>query len=136
MFHRAELQKVLLDQLQTSHTIQLRKRLASYSLSSDSGGAIEVHFHDGTAATCDVLVGADGIRSAVRGAMCTQLAIEAQASRKTEEAAHLRACISELHSGYVIHRTLIHKANLSEDDAKDPVFNKLGMSVVSDLMLA
>ncbi|KAI0723589.1 FAD/NAD(P)-binding domain-containing protein [Earliella scabrosa] len=126
-FHRAELQKVLLDDLQTSHTIRLGKRLASYTHTQD-GQAVELHFQDGTTATCDVLVGADGIRSAVREAMFTQLASAAQESGKAEEAADLRACIPELFSGFVIYRTLIHKASLPQEDGKHPAFNKAGIS--------
>ena len=124
---------MLLDDLQTSHTIRLGKRLASYTHSQD-GQAVELHFQDGTTATCDVLVGADGIRSAVREAMFTQLASAAQESGKAEEAADLRACIPELFSGFVIYRTLIHKASLPQEDGKHPALNKAGISAVSDAL--
>ena len=129
-FHRADLQKVLLDHVQTSHAIHLCKRLASYTPTQDEQ-AVVLHFQDGATATCNVLVGADGIRSAVREAMFTQLARAAQDSGRTEEAAGLKACIPPVLSGYVTYRSLIHKADLPDDDVQHPVFNRAGMSVVS-----
>jgi salicylate hydroxylase len=48
----------------------LGKRLISYSQPLD--GPIEMTFTDGTTATCDVMIGCDGIKSAVRRHMYQQ----------------------------------------------------------------
>ncbi|MFS8098384.1 FAD-dependent monooxygenase [Lentzea alba] len=56
---RITLRQVLLDGLD----VQFGKRFERY----EQNGAITLHFEDGTTAECDVLVGADGIRSRVRG---------------------------------------------------------------------
>lgn len=52
-------------------SIHTSARLVSYMRSSDveTGSPITLHFADGTTATADVLIGADGIRSAVRSTM-------------------------------------------------------------------
>jgi 2-polyprenyl-6-methoxyphenol hydroxylase-like FAD-dependent oxidoreductase len=55
---RITLRQVLLDGLD----VQFGKRFARY----EQGKNIKLHFEDGTTAECDVLVGADGIRSRVR----------------------------------------------------------------------
>ncbi|WP_189159663.1 FAD-dependent oxidoreductase [Lentzea pudingi] len=57
---RITLRQVLLDGLD----VRFGKRFERYE---HDGGAITLHFEDGTTAECDVLVGADGIRSRVRG---------------------------------------------------------------------
>lgn len=55
---RITLRQVLLDGLD----VQFGKRFARY----EQGDVITLHFEDGSTAQCDVLVGADGIRSRVR----------------------------------------------------------------------
>jgi 2-polyprenyl-6-methoxyphenol hydroxylase-like FAD-dependent oxidoreductase len=55
---RITLRQVLLDGLD----VQFGKRFERY----EENGEITLHFEDGTTASCDVLVGADGIRSRVR----------------------------------------------------------------------
>ncbi|MFD9704126.1 FAD-dependent oxidoreductase [Lentzea sp. NPDC059081] len=55
---RITLRQVLLDGLD----VRFGKRFVRY----EQGDAITLHFEDGTTAGCDVLVGADGIRSRVR----------------------------------------------------------------------
>ena len=53
------------------YTVHTSARLVSYMRSSDveTGSPITLHFADGTTATADVVIGADGIRSAVRSTM-------------------------------------------------------------------
>ncbi|KDR79470.1 hypothetical protein GALMADRAFT_1241914 [Galerina marginata CBS 339.88] len=60
-FHRAELQQVLLDSL--SGYLHLSHRLISYE---EIGEEVIIQFEGGKTATCDLLVGMDGIKSTVR----------------------------------------------------------------------
>lgn len=61
--HRAEFQAALADALGRQH-LHLGARLAHLARGAD--GRATAHFADGRAATGDILIGADGIRSAVR----------------------------------------------------------------------
>ncbi|TFK64958.1 FAD/NAD(P)-binding domain-containing protein [Pluteus cervinus] len=67
-FHRADFQKVLLNRLPAACRIHCSKRLKSYTQNGLSSGpnSIELFFEDGSSSTCDVLLGADGLKSAVR----------------------------------------------------------------------
>ncbi|KAH9910665.1 uncharacterized protein BXZ73DRAFT_108668 [Epithele typhae] len=73
--HRANMVRVLVRHLPAHCTVHTTKRLVSYNPPSRSStatsGAYTLHFADGTHASADVLVGADGIKSAVRSAMYT-----------------------------------------------------------------
>ena len=66
---RATLRGILLDGL--SDAISFGKRLSTYESTADS---VTARFADGSTATGDVLVGADGLRSAVRAQRAPQLA--------------------------------------------------------------
>ena len=61
--HRAEFQKILLNQALKCARLHLSSRLVSYTEHLDS---VHLEFIDGSKRTCDLLVGADGIKSAVR----------------------------------------------------------------------
>ncbi|PYH92007.1 FAD/NAD(P)-binding domain-containing protein [Aspergillus ellipticus CBS 707.79] len=70
-FHRAHLQRLLLDSLPDRVDLQLRKRIVSVRVKSSSSAADEgvvIGFQEGTTVEADLLVGADGIHSAVRWA--------------------------------------------------------------------
>lgn len=58
--HRADLQNVLVKHSNTR--IHLSHRLSAF----EEGEEIHLHFENGKAATCDFLVGMDGIKSVVR----------------------------------------------------------------------
>ncbi|MGA4729691.1 FAD-dependent monooxygenase [Micromonospora taraxaci] len=63
--HRAELHRVLHDRaVAEGVTFAYGKRLVD---AEQTGDGVTAHFGDGTSATADVLVGADGVRSTVRG---------------------------------------------------------------------
>ncbi|KAI0637469.1 hypothetical protein C8Q77DRAFT_1086146 [Trametes polyzona] len=75
--HRADMVDVLVAHLPSSCTVHTSKRLLSYTEDrtqapkSDAGDHTQytLHFADGTSARADVLIGGDGIKSAVRRTM-------------------------------------------------------------------
>ena len=69
LYHRAHFLDVFIKRL-PPHMAHVGKRLVSYSQPVD--GPIELTFTDGTTATCDVMIGCDGIKSAVRRTMYQQ----------------------------------------------------------------
>ncbi len=66
-FHRAHFVDALVEHL-PNDIAHFGKRLTSYSQSGQSG-PIALQFADGSSASCDILVGCDGIKSAVRHSM-------------------------------------------------------------------
>ena len=104
-FHRADFQKVLLRRLPTSHRIYCSKRLRSYE--QRHGGPITLLFEDGTSTFCDVLVGADGIKSAVRRSLLGEKASKAQSQNNWSEAVDITALIEPAWSGTNAYRALI-----------------------------
>ena len=123
-FHRADVQKVLLSHLDPHRTIHLSKRLVSFNQPASGGGPVELFFQDGTSATCDVLVGCDGLRSVVRGHMYSRLADEASKAGRDDEATELRSHIPAVSSGSVVYRAVIQRHLLNPDVAANPVFNR------------
>ncbi|KAF4763935.1 hypothetical protein HAV15_001309 [Penicillium sp. str.  len=66
-FHRADLQKLLLESLPAKVTLKLGKRVKSVNIQSpQEGGCVLLAFEDEITFKADLLVGADGIHSAVR----------------------------------------------------------------------
>lgn len=61
--HRADVQEVLLRHISPSIQFHLARRLKTYRRTKHG---IELDFNNGETAVCDLLVGADGINSAVR----------------------------------------------------------------------
>ncbi|KAJ7625713.1 hypothetical protein FB45DRAFT_922131 [Roridomyces roridus] len=103
--HRADFQKVLLRHLPKSCRIACSKRLRSYA--QREGGPTELLFEDGSRVFCDVLVGADGLKSAVRGTMLNERASWMQAQGRAREAAEVASCIEPVWSGDIAYRSLI-----------------------------
>ena len=115
-FHRAQLQKFLVDHLRSADKIiHVSKRLVSYSEPSYPAEPIVMQFTDGTSATCDVLVGSDGVRSAVRRAMYSELAKEADARGENTRAEELRDMAEPVWSGFVVYRGLVTTDKLPEN---------------------
>ena len=104
-FHRADFQTVLLRKLPTSYRIHCSKRLRSYD--QQHGGPISLLFEDGTSNFCDVLVGADGLKSAVRRSLLGEKASRAQSQNNWSEAADITALIEPTWSGTNAYRALI-----------------------------
>ncbi|OJA14797.1 hypothetical protein AZE42_09721 [Rhizopogon vesiculosus] len=61
---RQDLVDILKQHLPASCTVHFNRRLTTYN--KQPAGSIVLHFADDSAATTDVLIGADGIRSSVR----------------------------------------------------------------------
>ncbi|KAI0643647.1 FAD/NAD-P-binding domain-containing protein [Trametes meyenii] len=115
-FHRGDLQRVLIDHVGGSERIHLNKQVESYTQSADPSEKITVHFADGTTAKCDLLVGADGIKSRVREAMYTRFSNAAKDAGRDGEAEFLESCIHAVFSGTFGYRALLRRdpAKMSE----------------------
>ena len=61
--HRADLQRILLKRALSYCRLHLSRKLVLYTEHPDG---VHLLFEDGSTATCDLLVGADGIKSTVR----------------------------------------------------------------------
>ena len=70
-------------------------------------------FEDGTSTSCDVLIGADGLKSAVRASVLQERAYWAQSEGRPKEASELLAAIQPIWSGTVAYRALIPAEKLS-----------------------
>ncbi|KAF8468094.1 salicylate hydroxylase [Russula ochroleuca] len=109
--HRAEFHEVLLNRLSSRCRTSPSKRLESYV--QQPGAPIMLHFQDGSTATCDILIGADGLKSAVRKTMFQDAATLAESQHQNADAAELRNLIKPRFSGFFCYRTLIPAARLS-----------------------
>lgn len=102
-FHRAEFLDIFIKCL-PENVAHFRKRVLSYTLET-SKGSIQLQFQDNSVATCDVLIGCDGIKSMVRAKMYQNLAI------KTGKTEFLDA-IEPVFSGTIAYRGLIPVENM------------------------
>lgn len=71
-----------------------------------------ITFADGTTAECDVLVGADGIKSPTRASMYNYAADEAEKAGRSAEANDLRSKIRAKFSGVEVYRSVISAEQL------------------------
>jgi salicylate hydroxylase len=94
--------KILEEHIPSDYHIYFSKRLVSYKDSTPN--PVSLLFQDGTTAECDILVGADGIKSSVRQNMFTDLATNA--SENTQAAAY-RRFTHPTWSGVVSYRALV-----------------------------
>lgn len=86
------------------------KRLVSYEenlFDHNAQEPVTLTFSDGTKATCDLLVGADGVKSAVRGSMLEKIAQIAEAEGEVDKAGELRGLVTAKWSGAVVYRVLV-----------------------------
>ncbi|KAJ8588057.1 FAD/NAD(P)-binding domain-containing protein [Rhizopogon salebrosus TDB-379] len=107
-FHRAHFHGVFLSNLPPSCTTYNAKRLKSYFQPRSRTSPITLTFTDGTTATCDVLIGADGIKSTVRSFMLQELAKSVHPDAKQS----VLSCITPVWSGVTAYRTLISAEKL------------------------
>ncbi|ESK89129.1 hypothetical protein Moror_5271 [Moniliophthora roreri MCA 2997] len=110
MLHRADYQHTLLRHLPRSCRTHCSKRLQSYA--QRMTGPIELYFEDGSKAYCDVLLGADGLKSAVRRTLLGEKSRWAQSEGRYKEAAELMHSIDPVWSGTIAYRALIPSERL------------------------
>ncbi|KAJ6614102.1 hypothetical protein B0H10DRAFT_175574 [Mycena sp. CBHHK59/15] len=104
-FHRADFQNVLLRRLPPSCRITCSKRIRSYT--QRQSGPTELFFEDGSKAFCDLLVGADGLKSCVRRSLLSERAQWMQMQGRWQDAAEIMSCIEPSWSGTIAYRALI-----------------------------
>ncbi|KAG1878042.1 FAD/NAD(P)-binding domain-containing protein [Suillus subalutaceus] len=110
-FHRADFQGVLLSFLPPSCTTHNAKRLISYTQPLENcsrNSSITLTFKDGSTATCDVLIGADGIKSIVRPCMLRELAEDMDPDEKQS----VLSCMNPIWSGVTAYRSLVSTQKL------------------------
>ncbi|KXN84136.1 Salicylate hydroxylase [Leucoagaricus sp. SymC.cos] len=122
VFHRSDFQQVLLRHLASSCRTYCGKRLRTYTQRPLE--PIKLYFEDGSTATCDVLVGADGIKSVVRQTMMTEKAHLAQSEGRRAEAAECLASIDPMWSGNSSYRALIPAERLRAQHPNHRVFTQ------------
>ncbi|KAJ7065673.1 hypothetical protein C8F01DRAFT_1126365 [Mycena amicta] len=105
MIHRADFQTALLRRLPPTCRITCSKRLRTFS--QRQSGTTELVFEDGTTSFCDVLVGADGLKSATRAALLSERVSWMQEQGRWQDAVDIAACIDPVWSGQVAYRSLI-----------------------------
>jgi salicylate hydroxylase len=119
--HRAEFHAVLLNHLPSRCRTSSSKRLESYV--QQPGAPIMLHFQDGSTATCDILIGADGLKSAVRKTMFQEAAILAESQHRNADAAELGNLSEPRFSGVFCYRTLIPGARLLSISPQHRIFS-------------
>lgn len=117
---RPDFQNALLRKLPRSYRVHCSKRLRSYS--QRPGGPVTLLFEDGSQASCDILVGADGIKSAVRRSFLHEKALWAQGEGKWSEAADIMTMIEPSWSGTVAYRAVIPGDQLRARDPNHSIF--------------
>ncbi|KAL1741669.1 hypothetical protein HDZ31DRAFT_44940 [Schizophyllum fasciatum] len=104
LFHRHDFHKVLLEALSPNVKIRLDHRLTSYTFTPTE---TTLSFSNGASASCDLLIGADGLRSHVRRGM-----LESLASRTGDE--RYLESIQPVFTGTYVYRALADAADLSK----------------------
>ncbi|THU95391.1 FAD/NAD-binding domain-containing protein [Dendrothele bispora CBS 962.96] len=97
-FHRAHFLDIFVDQL-PPNVARFKMKLNSYS-QSHRDGPIFLNFSDGTTSTCDILIGADGIKSTIRAQMF-------QEASERESRPELLDFIKPVYTGTTTYRGLI-----------------------------
>jgi salicylate hydroxylase len=72
---------------------------------------------------CDILIGADGIKSIVRKGMLQEAATEVEVQHRDNQAAELRSLIEPRFSGIFCYRALIPAERLSRISPQHSVFS-------------
>ena len=113
-FHRTDFQGALLHILPDTCQVSCSKRLASYNHDVDG---IELLFIDGSTVKCDVLIGADGYKSAVRRVMVEQRASLTSGVLASE----MRSAADPLWTGINAYRAVIPVEKVRAEHPEHPV---------------
>lgn len=120
-FLRSDFHGAILKQLSPRVRTATSKRLISYGTSSES---IRLNFKDGSTATCDILIGTDGVKSSVRACMLEGLAKEAENKGDMKGAAELRDHATAKFSGAAVYRTLVPTGMLKKVSPEHPSLSR------------
>ncbi|KAJ6551770.1 salicylate hydroxylase [Mycena capillaripes] len=118
--HRPDLINLLKDSLPPNCSVHLRKRMTTYTTSSSESDLIKMHFADGTTATADVLIGADGVRSATRETMFEALANQYQNGFDGISRERLLRCKDPVWTGTFAYRCVFPAEKLRKIDPGHP----------------
>lgn len=119
--HRKDLQNILLRRV-PSGTSHLNKRLVKYEYTNPLG-TIVLYFSDNTTAECDVLIGADGIRSAVRAQIMREAAELARTNPDLEDCTPYHRHILPRYSGTICYRALVNPVELAMRNPDHPMLH-------------
>ena len=112
-FHRGDFQRKILEHIPPHYHVQYNKRLKFFSRSEHGG--LDLHFAKGPSHACDLLVGADGIRSPTRACVLREKAAEAERlGTPRVEIDALEGCIAPQFSGYIAYRSVVSIQRLRE----------------------
>ena len=115
-FHRAQLLDVLAAHLdEKCVTTHFSKRLTTYSQPEGANSPVQMTFTDGSTATADILIGCDGIKSAVRRTMLELAASKFEVTGVAEDralAGRLRDSIEPIWSGWSAYRGVVPREKI------------------------
>ena len=112
-FHRADVQQVFLAHISPAVRVHLDRRLVSYR---ESDGKVGLTFKNGETATCDLLIGADGVNSVVRREFLAKTYNLSQAEAIWEA--------RPLWTGTIVYRSVIESDNIRQENADHPCLVK------------
>ncbi|EPQ59055.1 FAD/NAD P-binding domain-containing protein [Gloeophyllum trabeum ATCC 11539] len=108
ILHRADFQKVILENISRSCPIHFSKRLVALTEAVDIDEPVVLHFEDGSTTKCDIAIGADGIKSAVRASVFGTAIRTAETIHDSVKVSHLREQTPPMWTGTVAYWGLIH----------------------------
>lgn len=107
--------------------------MASYTRTPDSSYILE--FTDGSTANADVLIGADGVRSAVRRTLFHKLTEQEKHTPGRFSPEVLHKTVEPQWSGTLVYRSLIQPQRLREKFPDHPIFKSKAPISVNYLLL-